>query len=101
MRIGHALRAEFTRASLPRLRRRSGFVEKMLRDVFGFADPRRVGSRTLGEREFAVTLEGPGQTEADYAIPKGLTLRDEIARYFRAAGLAELERALTAGRPIS
>jgi hypothetical protein len=23
------------------------------------------------------------QTEADYAIPKGLTLRDEIARYFR------------------
>jgi len=24
-----------------------------------------------------------GQTETDYAIPKGLTLRDEIARYFR------------------
>ena len=23
------------------------------------------------------------QTEADYGIPKGLTLRDEIARYFR------------------
>lgn len=24
-----------------------------------------------------------GQTEADYGVPKGLTLRDEIARYFR------------------
>ena len=24
-----------------------------------------------------------GQSEADYGIPKGLTLRDEIARYFR------------------
>src|SRR5262245_33935583 len=23
------------------------------------------------------------QTEADYGVPKGLTLRDEIARYFR------------------
>src|SRR5579884_3454485 len=24
-----------------------------------------------------------GQSEADYGVPKGLTLRDEIARYFR------------------
>ena len=24
-----------------------------------------------------------GLTEADYAVPKGLALRDEIARYFR------------------
>src|ERR1700719_2457887 len=24
-----------------------------------------------------------GQTEAGYGVPKGLTLRDEIARYFR------------------
>ena len=24
-----------------------------------------------------------GQTPSDYGIPKGLTLRDEIARYFR------------------
>jgi hypothetical protein len=24
-----------------------------------------------------------GQAEADYGVPKGLTLRDEIARYFR------------------
>jgi hypothetical protein len=27
--------------------------------------------------------QADGQTEADYGIPKGLTLRDEIARYFR------------------
>jgi hypothetical protein len=28
-------------------------------------------------------LRGGGQTEADYGVPKGLTLRDELARYFR------------------
>jgi len=27
--------------------------------------------------------EAEGQSDADYKIPKGLTLRDEIARYFR------------------
>ncbi len=27
--------------------------------------------------------QADGQSEADYGIPKGLTLRDEIARYFR------------------
>ncbi len=27
--------------------------------------------------------EAENQTEADYSVPKGLTLRDEIARYFR------------------
>jgi len=31
-----------------------------------------------------IAARGAGnQTEADYAVPKGLTLRDEIARYFR------------------
>ena len=36
-----------------------------------------------------------GQAEADYSVPKGLTLRDEIARYFRIsqALFAELMRA--------
>ena len=28
-------------------------------------------------------FQADGQTEASYRIPKGLTLRDEIARYFR------------------
>ena len=28
-------------------------------------------------------LEADGQSEASYRIPKGLALRDEIARYFR------------------
>ena len=27
--------------------------------------------------------EAGAQSEADYSVPKGLTLRDEIARYFR------------------
>jgi hypothetical protein len=42
------------------------------------------------------THKADGQTEADYGLPKGLTLRDEIARYFRIgqalfAGLAAAE----------
>ena len=27
--------------------------------------------------------QADGQSEADYGVPKGLTMRDEIARYFR------------------
>ena len=34
-------------------------------------------------RERSPASEAEGQTDADYRIPKGLTLRDEIARYFR------------------
>src|SRR5512132_4305689 len=30
-------------------------------------------------------LEAPAQSEVDYAVPKGLTLRDEIGRHWRIA----------------
>jgi hypothetical protein len=59
----------------------------------------RIRSRTAALALDAIAVEGAliapamlariaqhqaeGQTEADYGIPKGLTLRDEIARYFR------------------
>jgi hypothetical protein len=33
----------------------------------------------------AAQLEAGGQSEADYRIPKGLNLRDEIGRYWRIA----------------
>jgi hypothetical protein len=41
------------------------------------------------------------QAEADYGVPKGLTLRDEIARYFRIGTtcLASLMRAGSAYGP--
>lgn len=42
--------------------------------------------------------EADGQKEADYAIPKGLTLRDEIARYFR-IGQAQFQSLMAADAP--
>ena len=45
------------------------FVEKLLRDVFGFADMRRVGTRTLGERQFAVTLKALGGRVPVVVVP--------------------------------
>src|SRR5579885_493683 len=49
--------------------------------------------------------EADGQSDADYRIPKGLTLRDEIARYFRIgqALFAELNTsaAPSAGRTVT
>ncbi len=47
----------------------------------------RVEGGLLGA-EFLATvanLQAPGQSEADYGIPKGLRLRDEIGRYWRIA----------------
>jgi N-6 DNA Methylase len=57
-RIGQALRAEFTASQNPSLNATITFVEKLLHDVLGFGDLRRVGTRTLADRKFAVTLEG-------------------------------------------
>src|SRR5437660_6912618 len=61
--------------------------------------PRARTNRTAALAFDAITVEGAliapamlariaqhqagAQTEADYGVPKGLTLRDEIARYFR------------------
>jgi hypothetical protein len=57
-RIGQALFAELLAASkTPSHAATVGFAEKLLRDVLGFIDVRRVGSRAIGEQQFAVTLE--------------------------------------------
>jgi hypothetical protein len=56
-RIGQALFADLTASKTPSHAATVNFVEKLLRDVLGFADVHRVGTRTIGEREFAVTLE--------------------------------------------
>ena len=45
------------------------FVEKLLRDVFGFADIRRVGTRTVGDRQFTITLEGLGGRVPVVVVP--------------------------------
>jgi len=57
-RIGQALHAEFAASKNPSLNATIVFVEKLLHDVLGFGDLRRVGVRMLGDRKFAVTLEG-------------------------------------------
>lgn len=56
-RIAQALFAELHATPDPSAGATVRFVEALLRDVFGFADIRRVGSRTHDGRQYAVTLE--------------------------------------------
>jgi N-6 DNA Methylase len=57
-RIGQALFAELNASPTPSTAKTIAFVEALFRDVFGFADMVRVGTRSVNERLFAVTLEG-------------------------------------------
>ncbi|HET6378718.1 MAG TPA: N-6 DNA methylase [Methylocella sp.] len=57
-RIGQALLASLAASETPSHAATVKFGEELLRDVLGFADLKRAGVRTLGERQFAVTLEG-------------------------------------------
>ncbi|MGO9062086.1 MAG: restriction endonuclease, partial [Candidatus Binataceae bacterium] len=57
-RIGQALFAELNASSTPSMAKTIAFVEALFRDVFGFADMVRVGTRSVNDRLFAVTLEG-------------------------------------------
>src|SRR5258706_207691 len=57
-RIGQALFTEFSASEAPSVAGTVRFVEKLLRDAFGFADLHRVGTGASGEPQFAVTLEG-------------------------------------------
>jgi hypothetical protein len=68
-RIGQALFAELTAGEKASAGATTKFVEDLLRDVFGFADLKRVGSRTLGDRHFAVTLEGSGGRVPIVVVP--------------------------------
>lgn len=63
-RMGQALHADLRAGANPSAAATIGFVEKLLRDVFGFADIRRVGNRAQGDRLYAVTLEA-----RDGAVP--------------------------------
>ncbi|TIP26214.1 MAG: restriction endonuclease [Mesorhizobium sp.] len=56
-RIGQALFLEFAKGENPSSLATTRFVEQLLRNVFGFADIARIGSRTDNGRLFAVTLE--------------------------------------------
>ena len=66
-RIGQALFATLTAGETPSVGATIKFV--YFRDVLGFVDLKRIGSRTLGDRLFAVTLEGLGGRVPVVVVP--------------------------------
>src|SRR5260221_5271640 len=52
-RIGQALFAEFSAIETPSAAATVRFTEHLMRDVFGFSDIHRVGTREIGDRKFA------------------------------------------------
>jgi hypothetical protein len=70
-RIGQALHAELNAAPSPSAARTVAFAEALLRDVLGFADVTRVGTRTVDGRSFPVTLEALGGRLPVVVVPPG------------------------------
>jgi hypothetical protein len=68
-RIGQALFAGLFASPTPSTGATSAFVEALMRDVFGFSDMCRIGTRLHGERVFAVTLEGRGGRVPVVVVP--------------------------------
>jgi hypothetical protein len=68
-RIGQALFADLSASDSPSPAATIAFTEKLLRDVFGFTDLRRVGTRNLDDRQFAVTLEALGGRVPIVVVP--------------------------------
>ncbi|MBR1032964.1 Eco57I restriction-modification methylase domain-containing protein [Bradyrhizobium liaoningense] len=75
-RIAQALFAPLASSETPSVAATTKFVEDLLREVFGFADLKRTGGRTLDGREFAVTLEGLGGRVPIVVVPPA----DELDR---------------------
>jgi hypothetical protein len=68
-RIGQALFRELMASEPPTTAETINFVDELLRYVFGFADVCRVGTRTVGDRQFSITLEGLGGRVPVVVIP--------------------------------
>ncbi len=68
-RIGQAMLRELTATETPSTAATVNFVEKLLREVFGFADICRVGTRTIGDRQFTITLECLGGRVPVVVVP--------------------------------
>jgi hypothetical protein len=68
-RIGQAAFKELTASETPSLAATTTVVEKLLRDVFGFADLRRVGTRTISDRQFTLTFEALGGRVPIVVVP--------------------------------
>jgi hypothetical protein len=71
-RIGQDLfRRSFPANVSPSLTATTGFAERLLRDVLGFAEVGRTGTRMLGDRVFPVTLEAAGGRVPLIVVPPG------------------------------
>jgi hypothetical protein len=68
-RIGQATLKELTASETPSLAATTKVVEKLLCNVFGFADICRVGARTVGDRQFTLTFEALGGRVPIVVIP--------------------------------
>ena len=68
-RIGQAMFKELMATDAPSTTATVAFIEKLLRDVFGFADIRRVGTLAVGDRQFTITLEGLGGRVPVVVVP--------------------------------
>lgn len=68
-RIGQAMFLALAASETPSANATVAFVEELLRDVFGFTDIGRVGTRAIGERQFAVTLEALGGRVPVVVVP--------------------------------
>jgi hypothetical protein len=68
-RIGQALFTELRAGEALSAAATTRFIEALLRDAFGFGDIVRVGSRTLGERLYPLTLEARGGRVPVVVVP--------------------------------
>ena len=68
-RIGQAIFKELTASEVPSIAATTNVVEKFLREVLGFADIHRVGTRTIGNRQFMLTFEALGGRVPIVVVP--------------------------------
>ncbi|MGA7806871.1 MAG: restriction endonuclease, partial [Bradyrhizobium sp.] len=68
-RIGQAMFREFAASETPSPAATLNLVEKLLRDVFGLSDIGRIGTRTIGERRFTISLEALGGRVPVVVVP--------------------------------
>jgi hypothetical protein len=68
-RIGQAIFKELTAGETPSITATASVVERLLRDTFGFADLRRVGARTVGDRQLPLTFESLGGRVPIVVVP--------------------------------
>jgi len=89
---------ELTASDVPSPAATLNFVERLLRDVFGFADIAQIGTRVLKERQFTISQEAIGGRVPITVVPATVRAvsagkaaeRESLAARFAAIGAAGL-----------